>query len=88
MKSENPAAAALARTYPGSPCLYCSHECQGKGNWGMTSTRYAESTGLDPHNVSSHEIWVFWSVRLLQYGLIRQFSPRQPMTLISAISYV
>ena len=41
---------------------------------GMTSTRYAESTGLDPHNVSSARDLGILVSAASQYGLIRQFS--------------
>ncbi|KAF5275305.1 hypothetical protein FQR65_LT16738 [Abscondita terminalis] len=53
MKSENPAAAALARTYPGGRQAFIAAMNAKARQLGMTSTRYVESTGLDPHNVSS-----------------------------------
>ena len=74
MKSENPAAAALARTYPGGrPAFIAAMNAKAK-QLGMTSTRYAESTGLDPHNVSSARDLGILVSAASQYGLIRQFS--------------
>ena len=74
MKSENPAAAALARTYPGGrPAFIAAMNAKAR-QLGMTSTRYAESTGLDPHNVSSARDLGILVSAASQYGLIRQFS--------------
>lgn len=74
MKSENPAAAALARTYPGGrPAFIAAMNAKAK-QLGMSSTRYAESTGLDPHNVSSARDLGILVSAASQYGLIRQFS--------------
>ena len=74
MKSENPAAAALARTYPGGrPAFIAAMNAKAK-QLGMSSTRYAESTGLDPHNISSARDLGILVSAASQYGLIRQFS--------------
>ncbi len=74
MKSENPAAAALARTYPGGrPAFIAAMNAKAR-QLGMTSTHYAESTGLDPHNVSSARDLGILVSTASQYGLIRQFS--------------
>lgn len=74
MKSENPAAAALARTYPGGRSAFIAAMNAKARQLGMTSTRYAESTGLDPHNVSSARDLGILVSTASQYGLIRQFS--------------
>lgn len=74
MKSENPAAAALARTYPGGGSAFVAAMNAKARQLGMTSTRYAESTGLDPHNVSSARDLGILVSAASQYGLIRQFS--------------
>lgn len=74
MKSENPAAAALARTYPGGRSAFVAAMNAKARQLGMTSTRYAESTGLDPHNVSSARDLGILVSAASQYGLIRQFS--------------
>ncbi len=74
MKSENPAAAALARTYPGGrPAFIAAMNAKAR-QLGMHSTHFTESTGLDPRNVSSaRDLGVLVS-SASQYGLIRQFS--------------
>ena len=74
MKSENPAAAALARTYPGGrPAFIAAMNAKAK-QLGMSSTSFAESTGLDPHNISSARDLGILVSAASQYGLIRQFS--------------
>ncbi|ENU31918.1 D-alanyl-D-alanine endopeptidase PBP7/8 [Acinetobacter sp. NIPH 1852] len=74
MKSENPAAAALARTYPGGRnAFYAAMNSKAK-QLGMTATHYVESTGLHPGNVSSARDLGILVSTASQYGLIRQFS--------------
>ena len=74
MKSENPAAAALARTYPGGrPAFVAAMNAKAR-QLGMGSTHYVESTGLDPHNISSARDLGILVSSASQYGLIRQFS--------------
>lgn len=74
MKSENPAAAALARTYPGGKEAFMAAMNQKARSLGMTSTFYGDPTGLDSRNVSSaHDLGVLVRTAY-QYGLIRQFS--------------
>lgn len=74
MKSENPAAAALARTYPGGRESFMAAMNQKARNLGMTSTFFGDPTGLDSRNVSSaHDLGVLVRTAY-QYGLIRQFS--------------
>lgn len=74
MKSENPAAAALARTYPGGRSAFISAMNAKARALGMSSTHYVESTGLDPHNVASARDLGILVSTASQYGLIRQFS--------------
>jgi len=74
MKSENPAAAALARTYPGGRAAFVTAMNSKARQLGMNSTSYTESTGLDPRNISSaRDLGILVSASY-QYGLIRQFS--------------
>ncbi|HCQ61866.1 MAG TPA: D-alanyl-D-alanine endopeptidase, partial [Acinetobacter nosocomialis] len=74
MKSENPAAAALARTYPGGrPAFVAAMNAKAR-SLGMNATHYYESTGLDPRNVSSARDLGILASTASQYGLIRQFS--------------
>ena len=74
MKSENPAAAALARTYPGGrPAFVAAMNAKAR-QLGMSSTHYTESTGLDPRNISSaRDLGILVSASY-DYGMIRQFS--------------
>ena len=74
MKSENPAAAALARTYPGGRAAFVSAMNAKAKSLGMNSTRYVESSGLDPRNISSARDLGILVNSASQYGLIRQFS--------------
>ena len=74
MKSENPAAAALARTYPGGRSAFISAMNAKAKELGMTNTRYMESTGLHPGNVASARDLGILVTAASQYGLIRQFS--------------
>ena len=74
MKSENPAASALARTYPGGRSAFVSAMNAKAKSLGMTSTHYMESTGLHPGNVASARVLGILVNAASQYGLIRQFS--------------
>lgn len=74
MKSENPAAAALARTYPGGRTAFISAMNSKAHQLGMGSTRYFESTGLDPRNVSSARDLAILATEAYKYGVIRQFA--------------
>ena len=74
MKSENPAAAALARTYPGGRQAFINAMNTKARQLGMNSTHYVESTGLDVRNISSARDLGILVSAASQYGLIRQFS--------------
>lgn len=74
MKSENPATAALARTYPGGRAAFVAAMNAKARALGMNATHYYESTGLDPRNVSSARDLGILASTASQYGLIRQFS--------------
>lgn len=74
MKSENPAAAALARTYPGGKEAFVAAMNSKARKLGMSSTRFYESTGLDARNVASARDLGILVSAASQYGVIRQFS--------------
>lgn len=74
MKSENPAAAALARTYPGGKVAFMAAMNKKARDLGMTSTWFGDPTGLDPRNVASAKDLGVLVRTAYQYGLIRQFS--------------
>jgi len=77
MASENRAAAALARTYPGGTENFVSMMNAKAQLLGMRDTRFVEPTGLSSENVSSaHDL-----VRLVgaahRYPLIREYTTRE-----------
>ena len=74
MKSENPAASALARTYPGGRSAFIAAMNAKAKQLGMTHAHYLESTGLHPGNVASARDLGILVAAASQYGLIRQFS--------------
>ena len=74
MKSENPAAAALARTYPGGKPAFVAAMNAKARELGMHSAKFYESTGLDARNVASARDLGILVSAASQYGLIRQFS--------------
>ena len=74
MKSENPAAAALARTFPGGRSAFIAKMNAKAQALGMNSTKFVESTGLHPANVASARDLGILVNASSQYGLIRQFS--------------
>lgn len=53
MRSENPAAKALARTYPGGYDAFIAAMNQKARDMGMYQTKFSDSSGLDPRNMSS-----------------------------------
>ncbi|QGZ61228.1 D-alanyl-D-alanine endopeptidase [Paraburkholderia acidisoli] len=74
MASENRAAAALSRYYPGGrPAFIAAMNAKAK-QLGMTDTHFENSTGLTSHNVSSARDLVKMVNAAYQYPMIRQFS--------------
>lgn len=74
MSSENRAASALAHHYPGGvPAFVAAMNAKARA-LGMTSTRYAEPTGLSEKNVSNASDLVKLLKASQQYPLIGQFS--------------
>lgn len=77
MKSENPAAKALARTYPGGYDAFIAAMNAKAASLGMYQTRFADSSGLDPRNLSSANdlIKMMKAVNAdPRYQLVRTFS--------------
>ena len=74
MSSENRAASALAHHYPGGVPAFVSAMNAKARALGMTSTRYAEPTGLSEKNVSNASDLVKLLKASQQYPLIGQFS--------------
>lgn len=76
MASENRAAAALARTYPGGTEAFVLAMNAKARSLGMADTRYADSTGLNAANVSSARDLARLVQAAHQYPVIREYSTR------------
>lgn len=74
MSSENRAAAALSRYYPGGRPAFIAAMNQKARELGMTDTHFENSTGLSSQNVSSARDLVKLVEAAYQYPLIRQYS--------------
>ena len=74
MSSENRAAAALARTYPGGPSAAVEAMNQKAQALGMTDTHFLEPTGLDARNVSTAHDLALMVNAAYGYPLIREFT--------------
>jgi D-alanyl-D-alanine endopeptidase (penicillin-binding protein 7) len=77
MKSENPAAKSLARTYPGGYNAFMRAMNAKAKSLGMTSAFFGDPTGLDPRNVASPRDLARMVSAAYDYGVIRQFSTQQ-----------
>ena len=74
MSSENRAAAALARTYPGGLPAFVEAMNRKAAALGMTNTRFLEPTGLDSGNVSTAHDLALMVNAAYAYPLIREFT--------------
>jgi D-alanyl-D-alanine endopeptidase (penicillin-binding protein 7) len=74
MASENRAASALARSYPGGTRAFVKAMNAKAQALGMTRTRFAESTGLSAGNVSTARDLARMVQAAARYPLIREFS--------------
>ncbi len=74
MSSENRAASALARSYPGgTPAFVAAMNTKAKA-LGMSHTYYEDPTGLSPGNVSTARDLAIVVGTAAEYPLIREFS--------------
>ena len=80
MSSENKAAAALARTYPGGLAAFVEAMNAKAQVLGMTDSHFVDSTGLSPNNVSSARDLVKLVNAAHDYPLIREYSTRSRAT--------
>jgi len=82
MASENRAAAALGRSYPGGTPAFVSAMNEMAAELGMSDTRFVDPTGLSPRNVSSaHDLAKL--VRAAHgYPTIREYSTRDKATVL------
>ncbi|HHQ4653220.1 TPA: D-alanyl-D-alanine endopeptidase [Aeromonas hydrophila] len=74
MSSENRAASALARNYPGGQRAFIEAMNAKARMLGMWSTQFSDSTGLTPRNVSSAHDLAKLVTAASTYPLIRQYS--------------
>ncbi|MFH1815959.1 MAG: D-alanyl-D-alanine endopeptidase [Pseudomonadota bacterium] len=74
MSSENRASSALSRHYPGGQRAFIAAMNQKAIELGLADTRFFDSTGLDPHNVSSARDLARMVAASSTYPLIREFS--------------
>jgi D-alanyl-D-alanine endopeptidase (penicillin-binding protein 7) len=74
MSSENRAASALARSYPGGTLAFVAAMNDKAQALGMTHTHYEDPTGLSPGNVSTARDLAVVVTAAAQYPLIRDFS--------------
>ncbi|AFQ50273.1 serine hydrolase [Burkholderia cepacia] len=74
MSSENRAAAALSRDYPGGRAAFVKAMNREARRLGMRHTHFREPTGLSPHNVSTAEDLARLVGAAAQDPLIRYFS--------------
>ncbi|MFA5495507.1 MAG: D-alanyl-D-alanine endopeptidase [Porticoccaceae bacterium] len=74
MSSENRAASALGRHYPGGKTAFIAAMNRKAGELGMTNTHFADSTGLTPKNVSTASDLVKMIAAASEYPLIREFT--------------
>lgn len=74
MSSENRAAAALSRDYPGGRAAFVAAMNRKARALGMKNTHFANATGLSPHNVSTARDLARLVAAANHYSLIRRFS--------------
>ena len=74
MSSENRAASALARGYPGGTLAFVAAMNEKAMSLGMTRTHYDDPTGLSPHNVSTANDLAKLVRAAAEYPLIREYS--------------
>ena len=74
MASENRAASALARHYPGGMPAFVAAMNAKAASLGMTRTHYEDPTGLSPRNVSTANDLARLVRAAADYPLIRQYS--------------
>ncbi|MEG0009341.1 MAG: serine hydrolase [Aeromonas sp.] len=74
MSSENRAASALARNYPGGRRAFVEAMNAKARMLGMWSTHFADSTGLNPRNVATAHDLAKLAATASTYPLIRQYT--------------
>ena len=82
MSSENRAAAALARTYPGGTEAFVAAMNAKAAALGMTDSEFIDATGLNAGNVASARDLVKLVRAAHEYPLIREYSTRDRRTVM------
>ena len=80
MSSENLAASALGRNYPGGVPAFVKAMNNKARKLGMTQTRFMDSTGLSEKNVSSAADLAKMVAAVAKYPLLREYSTTQVYT--------
>jgi D-alanyl-D-alanine endopeptidase (penicillin-binding protein 7) len=79
MSSENRAAAALARTYPGGTRAFVRDMNKKAASLGMSRSKFTDPTGLKPGNISTARDLVTMVKAALRYPLIRKATTTKSM---------
>lgn len=74
MASDNRAAAALGRTYPGGTDAFVAAMNAKAKQMGLTNTRFADATGLSPSNIASPQDLALIVAESAKHQQIREFS--------------
>jgi D-alanyl-D-alanine endopeptidase (penicillin-binding protein 7) len=80
MASDNRAAAALGRNYPGGLAAFVAAMNAKAGTLGLTQTHYVDSSGLSPQNVSSPADLGKLVAAASSYELIREYTTTQAVS--------
>ncbi len=83
MSSENRAAHALARSYPGGVAAFVQAMNRKAAALGMGHTHYVDPTGLSPQNESTAEDLSRLAIAAYAYPLIREFSTHPKSTVVA-----
>ncbi|WP_050981715.1 D-alanyl-D-alanine endopeptidase [Advenella kashmirensis] len=84
MSSENRAAHALGRTYPGGMNAFVREMNAKARQLGMTRTRFVEPTGLSPQNVASPRDLVRLMQAVHQQPLIREYTTSDKYQIVTS----
>lgn len=93
MSSENRAAAALGRTYPGGTDVFVRAMNRKAGELGMSQSRFADAAGLDAGNIASAQDLARMVLAAMHYPTIRKATTRRsidvrPLTKRGPLRYV
>jgi D-alanyl-D-alanine endopeptidase (penicillin-binding protein 7) len=84
MSSENRAANALARTYPGGLSAFVAAANHKAAEIGMRDSVFMDGTGLSASNVSTARDLAVMVAEASRYALIRKFSTEDELTVKTA----